>query len=103
MFLSLPSQLDAEAADGLSAIYQFELSGQSGGRYVLSIDAGACTVTEGTHSDPHVTLAMSGDDALKILTGQLSGQLAAMTGRLSVNGDVGLAMQLRGLFPSLQV
>lgn len=98
---SLPGRLDADAADGLTAIYQFDLSGQQGGQYYLAIDQGVCTFGHGAHPDPHVTLAMSGDDALKILTGQLSGQMAAMTGRLSVSGDLGLAMQLRGLFPKI--
>lgn len=101
IFRSLPSRLDTDAAEGLSAVYQFELSGPQGGLFYLSVDSGRCTVTEGTHPDPHVTLAMSGDDAIKVLTGQLSGQMAAISGRLSVSGDLGLAMQLRGLFPSL--
>ena len=98
---ALPGRLDAEAADGLTAIYQFDLSGPDGAQYHLTIEDGACTVTQGAHPDPHVILAMSGEDAIKILTGQLSGQMAAMSGRLSVSGDLGLAMQLKGLFPSV--
>ncbi len=97
---SLPGNLDADAAEGLTAVYQFDLSGNQGGQYYLAIDQGVCTFGQGAHSDPHVTLSMSGEDALKILTGQLSGQMAALSGRLSVSGDLGLAMQLRGLFPS---
>lgn len=102
IFLALPATLDTDAADGVSAVYQFDLSGAQGGRYAVAIDKGVCTVTEGAHPDPHVTLAMSGEDALKILTGQLSGQMAAFSGRLSVSGDMGLALQLRGLFPTLR-
>ncbi len=98
---ALPGRLDAEAAEGLNAVYQFDLSGPQGGQYYLAIEGGVCTVMQGAHPDPHVTLAMSGEDAAKILTGQLSGQMAAMSGRLSVSGDLGLAMQLRGLFPSV--
>lgn len=98
---SLSGRLDADAADGLTAVYQFDLSGSQGGQYYLTIDQGACTFEQGAHPDPHVTLSMSGEDALKILTGQLSGQMAALSGRLSVSGDLGLAMQLRGLFPTM--
>ena len=93
--------LDAEAAEGLSAVYQFDLSSPQSAQYHLTISDGVCTVAQGTHPDPHVILALSGEDAIKILTGQLSGQMAAMSGRLSVSGDLGLAIQLRGLFPSV--
>lgn len=97
----LPSRLDPEAAEGLTAVYQFDLSDPQSAQYHLTIADGRCTVTQGAHPDPHVILSMSGEDAVKILSGQLSGQMAAMSGRLSVSGDLGLAMQLRGLFPSV--
>ncbi|MGE3153890.1 MAG: SCP2 sterol-binding domain-containing protein [Nitrospiraceae bacterium] len=98
----LPGRLDSEAAEGVTAVYQFELSDPGGGRYYLVIDDGTCSVTEGNHPDPDVTLAMSGADALGVLSGNLSGQAMAMTGRLSVSGDIGLALQLKSLFPSVK-
>ena len=49
-----------------------------------------------------MTLAMSGEDCLKVLNGQVSGTMVAMTGRLRISGDMGLAMQLASLFPSLR-
>ncbi|THJ22662.1 MAG: SCP2 sterol-binding domain-containing protein [Nitrospira sp. CG24E] len=100
-FQLLPSQLDSAAAEDLEAIYQFDLSGAQGGQYILSIREGACQVTEGTHADPHVVLSMAGEDCVKVLNGQLSGTVAAMSGRLKVSGDLGLAMQLKALFPTL--
>ena len=33
--------------------------------------------------------------------GQLSGTAVAMSGRLKISGDIGLAMQLKALFPTL--
>ena len=44
-FRQLPSKLDAEAAEDLDAVYQFELSGAQGGQYVVTIREGACQVT----------------------------------------------------------
>jgi predicted lipid carrier protein YhbT len=38
---------------------------------------------------------------LGLLNGNLSGQAMAMSGRLSVSGDIGLALQLKSLFPSI--
>ena len=41
-FKQLPSKLDAEAAEDLDAVYQFDLSGAQGGQYVVTIREGAC-------------------------------------------------------------
>ncbi len=101
-FSTLASKLDPEAAEGLDVVYQFDLSGTDGGQYQLQIRDGACQVSEGAHPDPHVTLAMSGEDCLRVLNGQVSGTMVAMTGRLRVSGDMGLALQLASLFPSLR-
>ena len=100
-FELLPGQLDSDAAEDLDAVYQFDLSGAQGGQYILTIRDGACQVAEGVHVDPHVVLAMAGEDCIKVLNGQLSGTAAAMSGRLTISGDIGLAMQLKALFPTL--
>jgi putative sterol carrier protein len=44
---------------------------------------------------------MTGEDCIKVLNGQLSGMSMAMSGRLQVTGDIGLAMQLKSLFPNI--
>jgi putative sterol carrier protein len=100
-FKLLPGKLDADAAEDLDAVYQFDLSGAQGGQYVLTIREGACQVSEGMHEDPHVSLSMAGEDCIKILRGQLSGPAVAMSGRLKISGDIGLAMQLKALFPTV--
>jgi putative sterol carrier protein len=100
-FQLLPGKLDADAAEDIDAVYQFDLSGAQGGQYTVTVRQGACQVKEGTHEDPHVILSMAGEDCIKVLTGQLSGQMAAMSGRLKISGDLGLALQLRALFPGI--
>jgi putative sterol carrier protein len=44
---------------------------------------------------------MAGEDCVKVLNGELSGPAAAMSGRIRISGDMGLALQLRALFPTL--
>jgi putative sterol carrier protein len=100
-FQLLPSRLDSDAAEDLDAVYQFDLSGTQGGQYILTIRDGACQVAEGMHADPHVLLSMAGEDCIKVLKGQLSGPAIVMSGRLKISGDIGLAMQLKALFPSV--
>ncbi len=101
-FRDLPAKLDAEAADGVEAVYQFDLSGPEGGQYHLTIKDGACSVREGVHQNPQVTLSLSGADCLGILEGRLDGMSVALSGRLRVAGDLVLAIQLKSLFPSVR-
>ena len=98
---SLPGKLDTKAAEDLNAVYQFDLQGDQGGQYHLLVQNGTCVVKDGVHTDPHVTLSMTGEDCIKVLNGQLSGMAMAMSGRLQVTGDIGLAMQLKSLFPNI--
>ena len=98
----LPSKLNAEASEELTAVYQFDLSGPQGGQYYVQIQDGACHVRQGTHPEPHVTLSMSGEDCIGVLTGRLPGASIAMSGRLRISGDMGLALQLQSLFPVLR-
>jgi putative sterol carrier protein len=100
-FQLLPGQLDSDAAEDLDAVYQFDLSGAQGGQYILTIREGVCQIAEGTHENPHVVLSMGGEDCIKVLKGQLSGTAVAMSGRLKISGDIGLAMQLKALFPTV--
>ena len=101
VFDSLPSKLDKDAAEDLDAVYQFDLRGNQGGQYHLLVKNGICVVKDGTHADPHVTLSMTGEDCIGVLNGKLSGMTMAISGRLQITGDIGLAMQLKSLFPNI--
>ena len=98
---SLPSKLDKDAAEDLDAVYQFDLKGEQGGQYQLIVQNGTCEVKEGTHDHPHVTLSLDAEDCKKLLKGQLSGMAIAMFGRMQIAGDIGLALQLKSLFPGI--
>ncbi len=102
LFASLPGHFAPEAVPGLSATYQFLLSGERGGPYHLIVRDRACSIYEGLHASPDVTLSMSADDCLLIMNGQLNGVTAALSGRVKLDGDLGLAMHLKAIFPTLR-
>jgi len=101
-FDALPSQFHATAAEGVTAVYQFDLSGKEGGQYQLHIAGQTCRVSPGLHPSPNVTLRMAGEDCVAILEGRLNGVSAYLNGRLRVDGDIGLAMRLAAFFPDLR-
>lgn len=87
-----------EAAAGLSAVYQFELSGEGGGAWVVAIRMGALEVREGRHEAPDVTLSAAARDYADIAEGRLSSMRALATRRLKIRGSMALAMKLPSLF-----
>jgi len=98
IFNAMPANLNADAAKGMSSVIQFNLSGDGGGSYYVSIKDGACTVTEGTHASPNMTMTMAAQDYVDMISGKLNGQMAFMSGKLKIAGDMGLAMKMQSLF-----
>jgi putative sterol carrier protein len=101
-FEALPSRFHAAAAEGVTAVYQFDVSGDEGGQYQLHIADKTCRVSPGVHPAPNVTLRMAGEDCMAILDGRLTGVSAYLSGRLKMEGDLGLAMRLTAFFPDLR-
>ena len=55
-------------------------------------------VTSGAAASPTLTLGMSAQDWLDMVGGKLSGQMAFMSGKLKLKGDMGLAMKIGSMF-----
>lgn len=94
----MPGRFRPDKAQGVSAVVQYEITGEGGGSWYATIKEGACTVTPGSAPSPTLTLTMSAQDWLDMLAGKLSGQMAFMSGKLKLKGDMGLAMKLASLF-----
>ncbi|MCD6570259.1 MAG: SCP2 sterol-binding domain-containing protein [Deltaproteobacteria bacterium] len=94
----LPDKLsDPEKLKGLDLDMQFDISGDSGGLWVLEIKGQKATVREGTVEKPNITLKMKDKDYVKLINGDLSGQKAFMSGKLKFKGDMNLGMKLQNL------
>ena len=97
-FDQMPSKFRADKAAGVNAIIQYEISGDQGGTWHAIIKDGTCTVNSGLGTNPNLTLTMASQDWLDMIGGKLSGQMAFMSGKLKLKGDMGLAMKIGGMF-----
>jgi putative sterol carrier protein len=98
-FETLPARFVASAARGLNAIFQFELAGDGGGTYHVTVSDGAMVVAEGPAAEPSATLKMSAENYVKMANGELNGAMAFMKGQLKVTGNVVLAQKMQAIFP----
>jgi len=99
VFDRMPEVFNANAAQGLNAVFQYEITGDNGGSWNVVVKDGACQVNEGAHASPSVTLTMSGETWLGIVNKQTNGMQAFMTGKLKASGDIMLAQRIEQLFP----
>jgi putative sterol carrier protein len=95
LFASLPERFRSERAGDLRATYVFELSGEDGGSWTVHVADGTLRVADGAGQGADVTIRASADDWMAIVEGRKDPQLAFLTGKLKVSGDLQLALRLR--------
>jgi putative sterol carrier protein len=98
LFDDMPSKFNSDAAQGLTAVYQFDITGDGGGKWYAAVESGTLSVVEGEHESPSLTITMGAQDYIDMGTGKLNGQMAFMTGKLKVKGDLSLAMKMKSIF-----
>jgi putative sterol carrier protein len=98
VFKMMPERFNSDAARELDAVFQFDITGDSGGAWVLLVRDGVCEVREETHENPNVSLSMTGDTWLSILNKELNAVQAFLSGRLKISGDMMLAQKIPDLF-----
>ncbi len=90
----LPLAINPQTTAGVDSTIQFNISQPA---YVV-IRNGTSEVSEGNADAADLTLNMSDDDLVSLLTGKLDGMAAMMSGRLKLQGDMGLATHLGRYF-----
>jgi putative sterol carrier protein len=94
-FESLPGRIDAARAQALAGSYRFDVDGA--GSWRLEADGDRIVVTE---SDAPADCVIRTDERtfLRIVAGEQSPMGAYITGKVKVEGDLGLALKLKDIF-----
>jgi putative sterol carrier protein len=98
IFENLNEGFQPDKAEGVDAIFQFDLTGDGGAKYWVKVQNQQAEVHEGEHDSPTMVLTSSADDYIGIVNGELAPMTAFMQGRVRVKGDMGLAMKLQAMF-----
>ncbi|BDG01564.1 SCP2 sterol-binding domain-containing protein [Anaeromyxobacter oryzae] len=93
----IPSKFQAkpDVLGKINAIYQFNISGPGGGSWSVDCTAPGGKISAGSTTNAKCTVAATDTDFLNIVNGKLNPQMAFMSGKLKIQGDMGLAMKLQ--------
>ena len=97
-FDAMAGRFQPSKAAGVNATIQYDITGDQGGTWNAVIKDGACQVNSGAAASPNLTITMSSQDWLDMTGGKLSEQMAFMSGKLKLKGDMGLAMKIGSIF-----
>ena len=93
----IPERLAAkpEVAEQITSSYQFDLTGDEGGKWYVDLSQPGGKGSDGELDEPGVTVTMSSKDFVDLVSGKLNGQMAFMQGKLKIKGDMSLALKLQ--------
>ena len=92
-----------EPLQGMNIIYQYDITGDDSGTFQLIISDGSARVVEGSPETADCTLKLSDKNFKKMIMGKLNGTAAFMTGKLKIQGSMGLALKLEGILNEYNV
>ena len=82
IFEKMPEAFKPEKAEGVKGVYEFDISGDGGGRWQVVIENETCKVIAGGNLESTVTFRMSSADHVGIVDGSVNAQMAFMMGRI---------------------
>jgi len=98
VFDNIVRAFQADKASGVDVVFQFKISGPSGGEWHVAVKDGACDSAEGAHASPTTTILMSDEDFLNFVTGKLNAMQAYTSGKLKIQGDLMKSQLIGKLF-----
>jgi len=95
----LKKRFNPQAAKNVSAVYLLNITGQGGGTYLVKISKGTLELLPAQQAaSADCSISVSAEDLQMIMSGKMNAMTAALSGILSIDGELGLAMQLVPIF-----
>ncbi len=99
-FDTLRDRFVPDAAKGVNAVIQYNITGDDGAQWLITLEDGALTdIKEGTVEKPTLTVTVSTENFLKVQNGDLDGRKAFMTRKMKVKGNLALAQKMGKFIP----
>lgn len=84
-----------ETSKAVNSVYEFNITGDNGGVWTVDLTREPGVVTAGATGAAKCTVTCAAPDFMNIVSGKMNPQMAFMSGKLKIKGDMGLAMKLQ--------
>ncbi len=99
---SMMERFRPDKAEGVDMKFGYNLTGEEGGQWTVTVRDQTCTVSEGLAADCTVTLIMGADIFVGLNTGKIDGAAAFGAGQVSIEGDMAAAGVTAKLFAKFE-
>nr|XP_056703817.1 hydroxysteroid dehydrogenase-like protein 2 [Euleptes europaea] len=97
-FKIIKGAINEEVVKSVQGVYQFELTGEEGGTWYIDLkNKGGSAGSGEPPGKVDVIMSMSSSDFVKMFSGKLKPTMAFMSGKLTIKGDMALAIKLEKL------
>ena len=87
-----------EKAEGVNAQISYDITGEGGGQWTLSVHDGKCDIRAGADPSAKSQVTMKAETYLKLALGKLDGRVGFMLGKIKIKGDKGSIATVRECF-----
>ncbi len=86
----------------LNKVFQVKFEDMPGQNFYIKISSGSVEVRRGEHPNPNITFSATVDTFVRVVSGELYGPTAVLSGKLKVEGSVIDALILYNILQKLQ-
>lgn len=97
-FSAIEGLLSEDLVSSMNGVFQFNLTGPEEGVWFIDLKTGSGKLGQGeAPGGANCTMTLDSEDFVKMFKGELKAVSAFMSGKLKIQGDMGLAMKLEKL------
>ncbi|XP_061182183.1 hydroxysteroid dehydrogenase-like protein 2 [Saccostrea echinata] len=97
-FSAIQPLLGEDLVSSMNGVFQFNLTGNDQGVWFIDLKTGSGNIGKGeAPGGANCTMTLDSEDFVKMFKGELKAVTAFMSGKLKIQGDMGLAMKLEKL------
>lgn len=84
---ALPGKVSPAVIEGLETVFHFDLEGENGGLFTITVTGGKVTVADGLNGDAKCVVRSTGDHFVSLATGELNPMMAVLTGKVKISNQ----------------
>lgn len=84
-----------ELSKAVNACYEFNITGDNGGVWTVDLSKEPGAVSVGSTGGAKCVVTCASNHFMDVISGKMNAQMAFMSGKLKIKGDMGLAMKLQ--------